>query len=52
VNHDQEAMPPVTTWLPREDGDGDDEEEFEMGGTTQNYRCPLTLQPYVNAMTQ
>jgi hypothetical protein len=52
MSHPNEAMPNVSTWLPREEGDEDDDEEFEMGGTTQNYRCQLTLQPYKNAVTR
>jgi SUMO ligase MMS21 Smc5/6 complex component len=50
INHTDEAMPPVSTFLPMEEGDEDDDDEIEIGGATQNYRCPLTLQPFVNAV--
>jgi len=41
----------MTTWLPRGDGDNSDDEDFEVGGQTQNYRCPITLLPFEDAMT-
>ncbi|SPO21389.1 related to MMS21 - SUMO ligase and component of the SMC5-SMC6 complex [Ustilago trichophora] len=37
------AMPPVRDLIPAEDGDQDDsDDELQMGGATQNFRCPLT----------
>ena len=37
------AMPPVRDLIPAEDGDEDDsDDELQMGGATQNFRCPLT----------
>ncbi|KZS90497.1 hypothetical protein SISNIDRAFT_488374 [Sistotremastrum niveocremeum HHB9708] len=48
----QDAMPPITAFLPREDGDEeDDEDEIEIGGVTQDYKCPLTLTLLVEPMT-
>jgi hypothetical protein len=29
-----------------------DDDDIEMGGTTQEYKCPLTLLPYVDAVTR
>lgn len=35
-----------------EDGDAsDDEDDLEVGGITQDYKCPLTLIPFVNPLT-
>ena len=47
-----EPMPPLTSFIPREEDDASDDDDFEMGGTTQNYRCPITLQPFVNPVTR
>ncbi|KAG8719519.1 hypothetical protein FRC08_002646 [Ceratobasidium sp. 394] len=47
-----EAMPPVIQFLPREDGDAEDsDDDMEVGGVTQDYKCPLTLQIYTNPLT-
>jgi len=52
VNHQGEACPPMSAWLPREDGDvTDDDDDIEMGGQTQTYRCPITMRPFVDAVT-
>ncbi|KAK8858496.1 hypothetical protein IAR55_002723 [Kwoniella newhampshirensis] len=42
INH-QSACPPVSDWLERGPDDQSDDEDFEVGGETQNYRCPITL---------
>ena len=35
-----------------EDGDDSDEDDdFEIGGATQNFNCPLSLTPLVNPVT-
>lgn len=52
VNHDKEAAPPVTNWLPREEGDEESDEDFEIGGQTQQYRCPLTLRTFTDAVVR
>ncbi|KAG8737838.1 hypothetical protein FRC10_007765 [Ceratobasidium sp. 414] len=47
-----EAMPPVIQFLPREDGDPEDsDDDMEVGGVTQDYKCPITLQIYINPLT-
>ncbi|KAJ1303154.1 hypothetical protein OPQ81_011355 [Rhizoctonia solani] len=47
-----ESAPTVNTVLPREDGDPEDsDDEMEVGGVTQDYKCPLTLQIYVDPLT-
>ncbi|RDX53325.1 hypothetical protein OH76DRAFT_1399223 [Lentinus brumalis] len=45
VHHPDTAMPPVVDLIPREDGDvsDDDDDEVQIGGVTQDYKCPLTL---------
>ncbi|WWC62469.1 uncharacterized protein I303_105065 [Kwoniella dejecticola CBS 10117] len=50
INHDS-ACPPVSEWLEKGDDDESDEDDFDIGGTTQNYRCPITLMPYEDATT-
>ncbi|CAE6394553.1 unnamed protein product [Rhizoctonia solani] len=45
--HPEESAPTVNTMLPREEGDPEDsDDEMEVGGVTQDYKCPLTLQIY------
>ncbi|PCH40098.1 hypothetical protein WOLCODRAFT_98254, partial [Wolfiporia cocos MD-104 SS10] len=45
-------MPPLTDFIPREDGDeSDDDEDVVVGGVTQDYKCPLTLMPIVDPLT-
>ncbi|GMK57398.1 hypothetical protein CspeluHIS016_0402320 [Cutaneotrichosporon spelunceum] len=51
VNHEDEPIPPMSHWLPREEGDEEDDDDFEVGGTTQRYTCPITLVAYKNAVT-
>jgi len=52
ADHKDEAMPPMTTFIEKEPGDvSDDDDEIEVGGVTQDYRCPLTLTPLQNPLT-
>ncbi|KAF9013463.1 hypothetical protein BDQ17DRAFT_1404952 [Cyathus striatus] len=45
-------MPPITEFIPKEDGDdSDDDDDLEVGGVTQTYTCPLTLRLLENPMT-
>ncbi|KAL4073236.1 hypothetical protein V8B97DRAFT_203425 [Scleroderma yunnanense] len=45
-------IPPINEFIPREDGDAsDDEADLEIGGVTQDYKCPITLTTLVNPMT-
>ncbi|KAG8735978.1 hypothetical protein FRC10_009940 [Ceratobasidium sp. 414] len=47
-----EAMSPVIRFLPREDGDLEcSDDDMEVGGVTQDYKCPITLQIYTNPLT-
>ncbi|CUA75444.1 E3 SUMO-protein ligase nse2 [Rhizoctonia solani] len=47
-----ESAPTVNTILPREEGDPEDsDDEMEVGGVTQDYKCPLTLQIYDDPLT-
>ncbi|WOO77314.1 E3 SUMO-protein ligase nse2 [Vanrija pseudolonga] len=48
VNHEGEPIPPMTRWLERQDGDPEDD-DVEMGGTTQTYKCPITMRVYEDA---
>ncbi|PVF99538.1 hypothetical protein CPB86DRAFT_756692 [Serendipita vermifera] len=36
------AMPPLTSFIPKEDGDASDDEDVEVGGMTVSFRDPLT----------
>lgn len=51
VNHPEQGCPPISHWLEKGPEDEDDS-DFEMGGTTQNYRCPLTLLTLQDAHTK
>ncbi|KAG6376960.1 hypothetical protein JVT61DRAFT_995 [Boletus reticuloceps] len=44
VQNPGEMIPPINDLVQREDGDpSDDEDELEVGGVTQDYKCPITL---------
>ncbi|WVQ73179.1 hypothetical protein IAR50_002743 [Cryptococcus sp. DSM 104548] len=46
------ACPPISTFLtkgPNDEADSDD--DIDIGGQTQNYRCPITLTLYQDAVT-
>lgn len=49
VNHGDEGIPPISNWLPRADADEESDDEFQYGGQTQTYRCPITLQIFEDA---
>ena len=51
VHHQGEPQPFMSTYLPMEDGDESDDEDMQVGPQTQNFRCMITLVPYVNAVT-
>ncbi|KAG8862406.1 hypothetical protein FRB96_001476 [Tulasnella sp. 330] len=51
VLHAKEAMPPVTSFIEKENEDEDSGSDIEIGGTSQNFTCQLTLQPFVRPMT-
>ncbi|WVR06268.1 hypothetical protein IAU60_003298 [Kwoniella sp. DSM 27419] len=50
INH-QTACPPASTFLDRGENDESDDDDIDIGGATQNYRCPLTLTLFENATT-
>ncbi|KAF8574989.1 hypothetical protein K439DRAFT_1398662 [Ramaria rubella] len=51
VNHD-DARPPMRDLISREDGDDSDgDSDIEVGGMTQDYKCPITLRPLTNPLT-
>ncbi|KAF8672136.1 Zinc-finger of the MIZ type in Nse subunit [Rhizoctonia solani] len=48
----EESAPTVNSILPREEGDPEEsDDEMEVGGVTQDYKCPLTLQIYDDPLT-
>ncbi|OCF41490.1 hypothetical protein I317_04693 [Kwoniella heveanensis CBS 569] len=51
INHANSACPPVSTFLEKGENDESDDEEIDFGGATQNYRCPLTLRLFEDAVT-
>ncbi|GHJ87206.1 hypothetical protein NliqN6_3608 [Naganishia liquefaciens] len=52
IRHVDEACPPVSTFLEKGPDDPEsDDDDIEMGGTTQDYKCPMTLMPYENAVS-
>ncbi|EIW80950.1 hypothetical protein CONPUDRAFT_56154, partial [Coniophora puteana RWD-64-598 SS2] len=45
------AIPPINAFIPKEDGDeSDDDDDLEIGGVTQDYKCPISLTLLVNPM--
>ncbi|GJJ15574.1 hypothetical protein Clacol_009852 [Clathrus columnatus] len=50
VTH-EDAMPPLKDLIPAEVNDSEDDSDIEVGGKTQNYKCPLTLRPMENPVT-
>ncbi|KAG7443100.1 uncharacterized protein BT62DRAFT_1035462 [Guyanagaster necrorhizus] len=53
VDHPNEPMPPMTELIDKENGDeSDDDVDIEVGGVTQDYKCPITLrlieEPYTS----
>ncbi|KAG6877751.1 hypothetical protein C0993_004254 [Termitomyces sp. T159_Od127] len=52
VQHPDTAIPPITEFIPKENGDeSDDDDDLEMGGVSQNYNCPITLTLLVDPVT-
>ncbi|EKM49518.1 uncharacterized protein PHACADRAFT_265043 [Phanerochaete carnosa HHB-10118-sp] len=52
IQHPDEAMPPVADFIPAEEGDdSDDDDDVQVGGVTQDYRCPLTLKLLEDPLT-
>ncbi|THH16547.1 hypothetical protein EW146_g4097 [Bondarzewia mesenterica] len=52
VQHPDEAMPPIVDFLPHEDGDdSDDDDDIQVGGVMQDFKCPITLTPLVDPLT-
>ncbi|CAK5284240.1 unnamed protein product [Mycena citricolor] len=52
AKHSSSAMPPITDFIPREDGDeSDDDDDVVIGGVTQDFRCPLSLTLLEDPMT-
>lgn len=51
-NADENAgMPPINDFIPKEDGDDSDDDDIEIGGITQQTKCPLSLQPLEDPMS-
>ncbi|KZT12066.1 uncharacterized protein LAESUDRAFT_720043 [Laetiporus sulphureus 93-53] len=52
VQNPDQAMPPITEFIPKEDEDeSDDDDDLIVGGVTQDYKCPLTLTILVDPLT-
>ncbi|KAJ8080672.1 hypothetical protein PM082_017506 [Marasmius tenuissimus] len=52
VDHPGEAMPPISDFITQEPGDDeDDDEDIEVGGVTQDFKCPLTLRELEDPVT-
>lgn len=49
--HKEEAMPPLQDFLPAEEGDISDEDDFAVGGMVQDFKCPLTMATLDQPMT-
>ncbi|KAF8326967.1 zinc-finger of the MIZ type in Nse subunit-domain-containing protein [Cantharellus anzutake] len=51
ARHPEEPMDPIINSIPREEGDEEDEDDFEVGGTTQDLKCPLSLTLFEDPVT-
>ncbi|PFH53946.1 hypothetical protein AMATHDRAFT_72968 [Amanita thiersii Skay4041] len=51
--HPGTPIPPIKQLIPKENGDesDDDDDDLEVGGTTQDYKCPLSLRPLEDPVT-
>ncbi|KAI5453327.1 hypothetical protein NCC49_005807 [Naganishia albida] len=50
IRHD-EACPPISSFLEKGPDDPEsDDDDIEIGGTTQDFKCPLTLLPFDDAV--
>ncbi|KAJ9122329.1 hypothetical protein QFC22_001750 [Naganishia vaughanmartiniae] len=53
IRHEDEACPPISTFLEKGPDDPEsDDDDIEVGGTTQLFKCPLTLLPFEDAVTR
>ncbi|WRT67699.1 uncharacterized protein IL334_004671 [Kwoniella shivajii] len=50
INHTT-ACPPVSQWLEKDADEESDDDDFDMGGATQSYKCPITLMLFKDATT-
>ncbi|EAU86249.2 hypothetical protein CC1G_03460 [Coprinopsis cinerea okayama7 len=46
-----QPMPPLTTFIEKEDGDDSDDDDLEIGGQTQDFKCPITLTILIDPLT-
>ncbi|KAJ9100599.1 hypothetical protein QFC21_003643 [Naganishia friedmannii] len=53
IRHEDEACPPISSFLEKGPDDPEsDDDDIEIGGTTQLTKCPLTLLPFEDAVTR
>lgn len=51
MNHSNQACPPMSHWLDREEGDvSDDDDDVEIGPRIESYKCAITHMPIKEAM--
>jgi len=50
-DHPGEPMPPLASMIDREDGDESDDDDIQVGGVTQDFKCPLSLTYFVDPLT-
>ncbi|KAH8930119.1 hypothetical protein BT69DRAFT_1315174 [Atractiella rhizophila] len=43
VNNSGTAMKPAKSFLPKGDGESDSDSDIEVGGSTQTFKCPITM---------
>ncbi|EJC98022.1 uncharacterized protein FOMMEDRAFT_129976, partial [Fomitiporia mediterranea MF3/22] len=51
VQHPDQGMPPLTDFIPSEEGDESDDDDVAVGGVSQVYTCPLSLRVLENPMS-
>ncbi|KII86942.1 hypothetical protein PLICRDRAFT_43627 [Plicaturopsis crispa FD-325 SS-3] len=57
VENPDKGMPPINDFIPKESGDvSDDDDDLEIGGATQDFKCPLSLtmlvEPYTSTLCE
>jgi hypothetical protein len=51
-SNNNDPCPPMSRWLDKGDDADDSDDDIEMGGTTQTFRCPITRAPFENVHTK
>ena len=50
--YQDEAMPPLSEFIPAEEGDDESDDDFAVGGIRQDFKCALTMALLESPMTR